>query len=89
MNRDDFLDTLRQQYAEDIREAYLECEHGADRPIDVKRLNGLLRKLQKDAKVDGLPGGEFDDLVRSTLPQICDTLSWAPVAAAATGRKAA
>jgi hypothetical protein len=70
MDRESFLDTIRSQYAEEINEAYLECEHENGRQIDVKKLNELLTKLMKTAKVDGLPPREFEDLVKSTLPKI-------------------
>jgi hypothetical protein len=70
MDRESFLDTLRQKYAENIHEAYLECEHEDGRSVDYPRLNGLLQKLAKTAKVEGLPPKEFEDLVRSTLPEV-------------------
>ena len=67
MNKEGFLDTIRKQYAEDIHEAYLECEHEHGE-VDFSRLSDRLSALMRNAKVDGLPPKEFEDLVRSTLP---------------------
>ena len=75
MDRDSFLETLRQQYAEDIREAYLECEHGKE-AVDLKKLNAKLVQLHKEAKVDGLPSPDFADLVRAELPDVADKVTW-------------
>lgn len=70
MNREDFLDTLRKQYAEEIDEAYLECEHESGK-VDQEALKACLDKLMKSAKAEGLPPKEFFDLVQSTLPESC------------------
>jgi hypothetical protein len=67
MNNESFLETLRTQYADEIHEAYVECEH--DGAVDFGKLNGLLKKLFKNAKVEGFPAKEFEDLVRATLPE--------------------
>ena len=68
MDREDFLFALREQYAEEIQEAYLQCEHEEGKVIDYSALKGLLMKMMKTARVDGLPSEDFSDLVRSTLP---------------------
>ncbi len=70
MDREGFLETIRKQYAEDIQEAYLECEHDDGREIDFVRLNLRMARLMQNAQVDGLPPHEFEDLVRSTLPDV-------------------
>ena len=82
MNRESFLEGIRQQYADQIHEAYIECEHEHDH-IDVKSLDRHLTKLRAAAKVQGLAVEEFEDLVRATLPDVVDKLDfWA-------GKKAA
>lgn len=67
MNREDFLDTIRKQYADEIHEAYIECAHEAGN-TDWSVLNGKLSKLMRSAKAEGLPNKDFVDLVQSTLP---------------------
>lgn len=68
MNRESFLDTIRSRYLEDIRQAYLECEHGPGKPIDYVKLGKILAQLMTSAKKAGLTKAEFDELVGVTLP---------------------
>ena len=67
MNKESFLDTLRTQYREDIREAFIECEHQSQ--VDFLTLNIKLKSLMNTAKFEGLPFKDFEDLVNSTLPE--------------------
>ncbi len=67
MDKEGFLDIVRKQYAEDIHEAYIECAHEQG-DVDFPALSERLTKLMKNARVDGLPQKEFEDLVHSTLP---------------------
>ena len=61
---------LREQYAEEIHEAYLQCAHENGKVVDFPRLNQILSKMMKTAKVDGLPHDEFSELVKTTLPDV-------------------
>jgi hypothetical protein len=70
MSRENFLDILKTRYVEDIREAYLECEHGADRPIDSAKLDRLLLRLMLQAMKAGLTRDEFEELAMASLPGI-------------------
>ena len=84
MNRESFLETIRQQYADEIREAYIECEHDEGRTFDIPELNKRLKKLMSAAKVSGLAPAEFEEMVRSILPDVVSKLdfgSWAKKAA--------
>ncbi|HTL13394.1 MAG TPA: hypothetical protein VL588_12950 [Bdellovibrionota bacterium] len=74
MNRDDFLHGLREQYAEEIQAAYQECCHENGKVVDFTALHGRLNKLQKSAKVEGLPENDFSDLVSSALPDLAAKL---------------
>ena len=76
MDKEGFLDTIRRQYAEDIHEAYIECshEHG---DVDLPALSSRLSTLMRNAKVDGLPQKEFEDLVRSTVPAVAGKITLA------------
>lgn len=74
MDRDSFIEALREQYAEEIYEAYLECEHDNGKVVDYRQLNQALNKMMRTAKVDGLPEVEFKDLVSSELPQVMDKI---------------
>ena len=69
MNKESFLEVVRQQYAEEIHAAYLEHEHGGGKKIDVQGLNKCLQKLMANAKVEGLAPAEFEELVHATLPE--------------------
>lgn len=69
MNRESFLETVKQQYAEEIHEAYIEHEHGLGGKVDFPALNKQLKKLKASAKVEGLSAQDFDDLVQATLPE--------------------
>lgn len=73
MDREAFLEVLRKQYADEIYEAYLECEH-EDGKINFVELNNALRKLMNSAKSEGLLAKDFEDLVKSTLPEVIDNL---------------
>jgi hypothetical protein len=66
MNRESFLDTVRQQYADEIQEAYRGCLH--EGRLDSLRLQRELDRLMKSAGVEGLPAREFEELVQATLP---------------------
>jgi hypothetical protein len=83
MNKESFLDTIKQQYSDEIHAAYVECEHGGGHKIDLPELSKRLQKLMASAKVEGLPGAEFEDLVRATLPDIAEKVELRPVRKAA------
>ena len=84
MNRESFLDAIRQQYTDEIREAYLECEHGyAPYRVDVPELNRRLDKLMANAKVEGLAEVEFEELARATLPDVAEQIVLTPLRKAA------
>jgi len=69
MNKESFLEVVRQQYSEEIHEAYVEHSHGGGSKIDIPGLNKRLLKLMANAKVDGLSAHEFEELARATLPE--------------------
>lgn len=84
MNRESFLDTIKQQYTDEIREAYLECEHGyAPFRVDVMELNRRLNKLRAIAKKEGLPMMDFEELARAALPDVAEMIEFEPVRKAA------
>jgi hypothetical protein len=86
MNRESFLETIRQQYADEIREAYIECEHDdhGSQQVDFAELNRRLNKLRSSAKLDGLAVTEFEELARATLPDgVAEKVEFAPVRKAA------
>ena len=70
MDRETFKDTLRQKYADDIREAYLECEHknGSQVMVDQTELMKRVSKLLKCAKSDGFTQEEFAEIAESAQP---------------------
>jgi hypothetical protein len=83
MDKETFLDAIRQQYVDDIHEAYLECDHGGDHMIDMATLNKKLRTLMANAKVDGLSAAEFEELAKATLPDVAGKIDLAPARKAA------
>ena len=66
MDRESFLDTLKQQFGEQITELYYEYEHG--KKVDIDGLWSALDKLRTQAFKQGLGYTEFDSLVQSSLP---------------------
>ena len=74
MDREDFIEHLRQQYADGIFEAYLECEHESGK-VDFETLKARLEKIGKAAAVEGLASQDFHELVFGVLPHdIVETL---------------
>ncbi len=66
MNRESFLETIKQQYSDEIHEAYLECEH--EGKIDMPALTAKLKKLISCAQVEGLSESEFLAVAKTALP---------------------
>ena len=62
MNREDYIDQLKSQYANGIFEAYLECEHEKGE-VDFFALKTMLEKTSKAAAVDGLNPKLFHELI--------------------------
>lgn len=79
MTKETFLDTVRHRFLEDIREAYLECAHGPERPIELARLTRLLGKLQNFAKKAGLTPTEFEELTMICLPGVLPVAAMAAI----------
>lgn len=67
MDREDFHDGLIRQYSDEIREAYLECEH-KDR-FDIFEYKNKLTSLLQSAKIEGLSGDDFWSLVEEHDPE--------------------
>jgi hypothetical protein len=82
MDRESFLETVKKQYAEEIQEAYVECEHDDGRTVDYVQLNQKLRRLQTGARAQGLAEPDFQELVRMALPEVWDKLSFHKLKAA-------
>jgi hypothetical protein len=68
VNKESFLEVVRQQYSEKIHAAYVEHEHGLNGKVDFSALNARLTKLMGAAKVEGLSATEFEELAHETLP---------------------
>ena len=61
MDIESFHEDLIRQYVDEIREAYIECEH-KDK-FNLEEYKGKLTKLLNSAKVEGLSKEEFLNLV--------------------------
>jgi hypothetical protein len=72
MNRDSFLETLLNHYADEIQTALSKCKHGDS--IDYPTLTHLLLDMGHAARGEGLGRTEFENLVRATLPGVWDNL---------------
>jgi hypothetical protein len=72
MNRESFLEAVKEQYADEIHEAYLECEHGEK--LDLPKLESMLARLMAAASHEGISASDFKELVRTTLPDHADEL---------------
>jgi hypothetical protein len=70
-NKEGFMEVVRQQYSEEIREAHQANEHGqiGSKKVDMPGLNKRLQNLMANAKVEGLPTEQFKELARANLPE--------------------
>ena len=82
MNSESFQETVRKQYSDLILEVFNECSHG-HQGVDVGQLNVRLQNLMANAKREGIPNGEFEDLVKMILPTAADQVQLGPIAQAA------
>ena len=89
MDRESFLETIKKQYADEIHEAFLECEHDDGRRIDYPKLNARLKRLFTNAKAEGLSVKDFHDLVHSTMPGYEDKVDYQSSPGPAAAKKAA
>lgn len=76
MSREEFIHVLKEQYASDVREAYLDCQ--TERTIDYSRLEERLGLLLKNSKLNGLPYDEFLDVVKTEIADTWPFLSLNP-----------
>jgi hypothetical protein len=74
MDRESFLETVKNQYVDEIRVAFLECEHHGGKVIDYSALNQRLKKLMVGAKKAGISTHDFQLLVQAVLPHIVEQL---------------
>lgn len=77
MDKDSFTETLRKQFRDQIRAAYIECEHASE--VDFGALRKRLRKLVSQSTAQGISAKEFADLVQSTLPEIRGKLDFSQI----------
>jgi hypothetical protein len=68
MDRETFLEQVKQQYMEQITALYMKAEHTGK--VDFKQLTTQLVQLKKLAAGEGLRGEEFDEMVYSLLPGV-------------------
>ena len=68
MNRESFIETVRQQYCERISSAYLMCEH--EGRVNVEEFGAQLKPLKRMAAREGITPGDFDELVFSFFPDV-------------------
>ncbi len=66
MDRDSFLEGVKNQFTSEITALYLKYEHNGK--VDHPELTKELKSLEKQARVEGINSREFADLVRSCLP---------------------
>jgi len=68
MNRESYMETVRQQYAEKVTAAYVQCEH--DGQENFTELTAQLVKIKRQAISEGMSDADFDDIVFSALPDV-------------------
>ena len=74
MDREGFLESLRQQYSDEIEAAYRQSEHGLT--VDLVKFNHDLLVLRHSAVVEGLPERDFDELIQAVLPHIVEKVDF-------------
>lgn len=72
MNRESFMETLRNHYADEIMSALYRCKHGDS--IDYPALTHLLLDMGHAARGEGLGRSEFENLVKAILPGVWEDL---------------
>lgn len=83
MDREGFLEQVRHQYMERISAVYVQAEHEHGE-VDYGFLSTQLTKLKKGAAAEGIAGHDFDEMVRSVLPDLEGKLEFlAPIKKAA------
>ncbi|MFN7683849.1 MAG: hypothetical protein ACK5QT_00350 [Oligoflexia bacterium] len=87
MDRETFLEQVKQQYMERITAVYMQAEHTGR--VDFKQLSLQLQELKKLAAGEGVPAPEFDDLVYSLLPGVEGQVELSIPARPAAKKKAA
>ncbi|MDH4200484.1 MAG: hypothetical protein OEV66_08910 [Spirochaetia bacterium] len=73
MDKEDFQDGLIRQYTDEIREAYIECEHKDQ--FNLSEYKNKLISLQHSAKIEGLSGEDFWNLVEEQDPEAFSKLN--------------
>jgi hypothetical protein len=68
MDRETFLEQVKQQYMEQISALYMKAEHSGK--VDFKQLTTQLVQLKKLAAGEGVRASEFDEMVYSLLPGV-------------------
>lgn len=69
MNKDDFKQTLIQQYSEVIEEMIVESESVYRSQLDLNELDFRVRSLIRAARVDGLEEGVIWDIIERKVPE--------------------
>lgn len=69
MNKDDFKQTLIQQYSEVIEEMIVESESVYRSQLDLNELDFRVRSLIQAARVDGLEEGVIWDIIERKVPE--------------------
>lgn len=73
MNREDFLDTLVRQFTEEVREAYVECEHTRT-AFDTADFEKRVHKIWKAAELDGVSKVQFRAILMDVVPDYVDRI---------------
>jgi len=76
-----FMDSLKEQFRDDIKMIIIECQQDWMSYLDIKTLNHKLTDLKAFAHVDGLSEDDWLDLIYETCPQIYNQIDFGPVAA--------
>jgi hypothetical protein len=76
MDKEAFIESVKSQFVDEIKEAFLECEHHGGQEIDHFQLNRRLKSLMSGAKKAGIPHKEFHQLVQIVLPHVVDKLAF-------------
>ena len=81
MDRETFLEQVKQQYMERITAIYVQAEHTGS--VDFGQLTTALQKLKKSAAAEGIKAADFDEMVYSAIPEMEGKFDLPPVKKAA------
>ena len=72
MNRDDYIEVLKNHYIEEIHDSLIKSEKNDGEDINYILLNQLVYMSWHSAKIEGVPLELFRDWILDAIPELTD-----------------